>query len=103
MSATRASRPQGCPYVYHDRDNLYLEFDGHVLTFAFTSGGLHKALAHIPDITPQRMIARNTSANRVLPKAKVAKTTAKRREILDIDKEVMDAAAEVVRGMDFDK
>ena len=59
MTATKASRPAHCPFVYHDRDNLYLEFEGMVLTFAFTSGGLTRALKHIPDITPLRLPARN--------------------------------------------
>jgi hypothetical protein len=99
MTATKASRPAHCPFVYHDRDNLYLEFEGMVLTFAFTEGGLTRALKHIPDITPFRLPARNASINRVLPK--VAAATARKREILNFDQDVNDAAAEILRKMDL--
>ena len=97
MSATKATHPAHCPFIYHDRDNLYLEFSGHVLSFAFTEGGLHRALAHIPDITPLRLPGRNASINRVIPK--VAKATARKREILNIDAETNAAAAEIVRKL----
>ena len=44
-------KPPFCPYVYHDRDELFLEFDTLVLRFPFTEAGLSKALRHIPSIT----------------------------------------------------
>ena len=44
-------KPPFCPYVYHDRDELFLEFDTLVLRFPFTEAGLSKALHHIPSIT----------------------------------------------------
>ena len=98
MSATKATHPAHCPFIYHDRDNLYLEFSGHwVLSFAFTEGGLHKALAHIPDITPLRLPGRNASASRVIPK--IAKSTARKREILNFDEATNAAASEIVRKL----
>jgi hypothetical protein len=48
---TMTKPPAFCPYIYRDSQNLYLEFEKMTLKFAFCDAGLHKALAHIPDIT----------------------------------------------------
>ena len=98
MSDRPSQRPAFCPFIYRDRDNLYLEFANHVERFAFTDGGLNRALRHIPDVSKRSdFVGRNASINRVLPK--IAKTTARKREILSIDKAITDAAAEIVRKM----
>ncbi len=85
-------KPQFCPYIYRDRDHLYLEFDKMVLRFAFSEAGLHKALRHIPNVASQpgflsggRNIPDKPSANghiaRKNPPAKVSKKTAHQREL----------------------
>lgn len=54
MSDRPAQRPAFCPFVYHDGVDLFLEFEsGTVLRFAFTEGGISKAMRHIPNVTRQ--------------------------------------------------
>ena len=47
----KPTKPDFCPYIYRDAESLFLEFEGQVLRFTFTEGGLSKALKHIPNIT----------------------------------------------------
>ncbi len=47
------SKPPFCPFIYTDGVELFLEFDKMVLRFAFSEGGLHKALQHVPNIARQ--------------------------------------------------
>jgi hypothetical protein len=75
--------PPFCPYIYRDSQNLYLEFEKMTLKFPFTDGGLHKALAHIPDVTVQpgySVVRLGNITNRAtkpkLPKTKLRKGVA---------------------------
>lgn len=49
-----AERPEFCPWIYKDMENLYLEFEGCTLRFPLTEGGAAKLLAHVPNVVTQR-------------------------------------------------
>lgn len=103
MTATLAKRPAFCPYVYHDNETLFLEFDsGMVLCFTFTEGGLHKALQHIPNVTKQPgfLSGRSNILAKVLPSIKIAKATKHKREVkaaTNISEAVKNAATALIR------
>ncbi len=89
MSAQRASRPAFCPFVYHDGESLYLEFDGQALRFAYTEGGLHRALKHIPNVKrqPGFLSGRSNIANKLIT---IARGTKHKRKVAKIDKTTLD-------------
>jgi hypothetical protein len=75
-------KPLVLPQIYRDRDDLYLEFPTHVLRFAFTDAGLHKALRHIPDLSPPYPAQGSAEvANKLMPKPKIARRTAAARKL----------------------
>ncbi len=103
MSATRATRPAFCPFIYHDGESLYLEFDAQVIRFPYTEGGLHKALKHIPNVTKQQGFlsgGRNIIANKVLAKghiARISPATQRKRTITNVSDSVRSAASALIR------
>lgn len=85
------------PQIYRDRDDLYLEFPTYVLRFAFTAGGLAKALQHIPDVSPPVARGRVESINKVIPK--LARSTKTSRERKPVSPSERSAASAVIRAM----
>ncbi len=99
MSASKASRPAFCPFIYHDSESLYLEFEGQVLRFTYTEAGLHKALKHIPNIASQKgfLTGRSNIINKVLPK--LAPRTRHKREVRNFTPEQRARALEIIRKL----
>ena len=95
-------KPQPFPVIYHDGQNLYLEFPGSpgfVLRFAYTEGGLHKALKHIPSI---KALASPTEVLNHLskgPQPRVARSTARKRELAKASPGVRSAATSLIRKL----
>jgi hypothetical protein len=93
------TKPPTYPLIYHDHLNLYLEFPGRspplVMKFIFTEGGLQRALRHIPNIAPKA--GHSPSLSRVAPK--IAKATAKRREIRNFSADQRAEAQELIRKL----
>lgn len=95
---------QPFPIIYHDRDSLYLEFASHALRFPFTEGGLHKALRHIPSIRSAPGYIRPGHQGNITPKLgpklpRVAKATARKRELNGFSEEAKQGAAEIIRKL----
>lgn len=97
---------QPFPTIYHDGKSLYLEFEKYALRFAFTEGGLGKALTHIPRIagkpaaTPTR--PGNIASGTVKASGKIArisKATKRKREVLTFTPEQRAAANTVLRNL----
>jgi hypothetical protein len=87
------------PLIYHDDTALFLEWPTYALRFPFTEAGLHKALAQIPKL-PTALVkpsSRGNIADRVLPK--VARSTLRKREILNFSKDQRNAASAVIRKL----
>jgi hypothetical protein len=98
------TRPEWCPLIYHDGQNLYLELPGspgQALRFPYTEGGLNKALKHIPNITRQPGYVTGSSniAAKVLPKAKVAKATQAKRDKAKFTEGLRGAASAAIRKL----
>ena len=97
---------KAAPTIYHDGESLFLEFPTYALRFPFTEGGLGKALATIPKIAgrPSYLTGRpgNIPSGTVKVNgkiAKIAKGTAKRREILNFSSSQRSFASEIVRKL----
>lgn len=78
--------PALAPTIYTDTHSIYLEFPGkpgQVLKFPFTEGGLFKALKHVPKLESARgqLTGGQNIADKLLPKAKITKATAKRTPV----------------------
>jgi len=86
-------KPTNPPIIYTNGVDLFLEWPTYVLRFAFTEAGLHRALAHIPNIAPPPRLA--PVANKVLPK--LAASTRRKREINNFSPELRQAATELLR------
>lgn len=103
MSDRPPQRPAFCPFIYTDGVDLFLEFNQSVLRFTFTEGGLHKALAHIPNVTRQPGFVRPNSGNiadRVLTKpVKVARKTQQAREAKERASKLSDHARATVKNI----
>ncbi len=95
----QAARPAQCPFIYHDGQSLYLEFIGHVQRFAFTEGGLHRALKHIPNITahPGFLSGRSNIADKLI---RIAKGTKHKRARAKIDKGTLDDVKDFLNKRD---
>ena len=99
MSASKATRPAFCPFIYTDGETLYLEFDSMVLRFPFTEGGLGKALKHVPNVAKQPgfLSGRSNIVNKFLPRTKIAGGTKHRREMVKVSQSVKNAASALIR------
>ena len=92
------------PTIYTDGQAIYLEFPGHVLRFAYSEGGFSKALKHVPNITltpgyvgrPGNVPMSKLISGRI---AKIAKSTQRKRAILNVSAEVKAEAADIIRKM----
>lgn len=90
-------KPDLCPFIYHDAHDLYLEFETCVLRFAFTEGGLHRALKHIPDIAkyPGYTPLNGKSAK----PTRIARKSQRKREILNFSAAQRNAASAIARNL----
>ncbi len=94
--SNKATRPAFCPFIYHDGESLYLEFDGQALRFAYTEGGLHRALKHIPNVKAQPgfLSGRSNIANKLIT---IARGTKHKRKVAKIDKARLDDVKDFLR------
>lgn len=106
MSNLRPNARLG-PTIYRDALHVYLEFPAIppaspvAIRFDLTNDGLAKLLRHIPQIPSVGHVtgAGNLVADRLLPKAKVAKATRRAREAAKISPEARASAAAIVRNL----
>jgi hypothetical protein len=102
---SKPSKPDFCPYIYSDAESLFLEFDGLVLRFPLTEGGLSKALKHIPCIASQPGFVTGNSnfprpaslINHIARNAKVAPKTERERRLAKVSDRTKQAAMELIR------
>lgn len=95
------------PTIYRDALHLYLEFPALppaqpvALRFDLTDAGLAKALHHIPLIPSYGYVtgAGNLVADRLMPKARVARATAQRRAAARITDAQRASASAILRNL----
>ena len=108
MKVPKASAPDFAPSIYRDRNAIYLEFppkpgaQPFALRFEFNSGGLHKALQHIPNIAdaPGYLSGgSNIPTPEKLLKPKVIRTTERQREAAKVSPAARASAKAITRKM----
>lgn len=110
MTTDHPSHPPFCPFIYTDGRDIFLEFLGkdgtnpHVLRFAMTEGGLHKALKHVPNvaampgfITGNSNVAGRLLANKIKPKLTLRDQA--RRRIKGLTNDEVDAALQAMEDV----
>lgn len=106
MSNLRPSARLG-PTIYRDALHVYLEFPAIppaqpvAVRFDLTHDGLAKLLKHIPTIPSVGHVtgAGNLVADKLLPKARIAKSTRARRETAKFSPEARASAANIIRNL----
>jgi hypothetical protein len=97
------AKPLAPPVIWHDGINIYLEWSGYAQRFAFTEGGLGKALKSIPHIasTTGYVSGRSNIATKLLDtrKAKIARKTAAKRTVAQATDRQIQSAQEMLRRM----
>jgi len=95
-------KPQPYPVIYQDGSAIFLEYPGSpglVLRFAFTEAGLHKALKHIPNIGIAGQITGRGNLKDKSPSPRVARSTARKRELAKASPGVRSAATSLIRKL----
>lgn len=108
MKVPKSSAPNFAPTIYRDRNAIYLEFppkpnaQAFALRFDFSEGGLHKALALIPDIAsaPGYLSGgSNIPTPEKLLKPRVIRTTQRKREAAKVSPQARASMKSIVRKM----
>jgi hypothetical protein len=93
------AKPPAFPIIYQDGESLFLEWTGSALRFPFTEAGLHKALRHIPNVTRAPGYIRPGHKGNIVDRLppKIAKSTQRRREVLNFSPEQRSAVDAILR------
>ena len=99
------SKSTTLPYISHDGLSLFLEWPTYALRFPFNEAGLSKALKHIPQMSGATTVPlrQGNIPSREIPAtgkiAKIAPTTARKREAKSFTEEQKLAAMDIVRKL----